>query len=361
MVTRPFFKEIPKLYFITLPAEEVQIEKTPEGGYYARKFIMGLPSGAASYYTFDQYSDLNFERALANNWSQLMLEARQRQDRGRGLLDFSLQIPGGEQSAFTTIFGRPEVNLRVNGVASMNIGVSVQKSPDDINLPEDQRTRIDPTFDQSLQLNIQGTIGDKLTIQTDWDTERQFEFQNRLSIVYEGYEDEILKQIEMGNVSMQTGNSLIQGSGALFGIKSIAELGPLRITSILSQQDGESNVETISGGSQEQQINIRPADYDDDRHFFMDFFARQEFENSLSNPQQLIQTLQIADVEVWKLRETTQVDEEARRAVALADLGVVENGFGGYLPPNNQNDIFLMSCSISSGIPSRGFLRAILE
>ena len=339
-VTHPFFKQIPKLYFITLPAEEVQIEKTPEGGFYARKFIMGLPSGAASYYTFDQYSDLNFERALASNWSQLMLEARQRQDRGRGLLDFSLQIPGGEQSAFTTIFGRPEVNLRVNGVASMNIGVSVQKSPDDINLPEDQRTRIDPTFDQSLQLNIQGTIGDKLTIQTDWDTERQFEFQNRLSIVYEGYEDEILKRIEMGNVSMQTGNSLIQGSGALFGIKSIAELGPLRITSILSQQDGESNVETISGGSQEQQINIRPADYDDDRHFFMDFFARQEFENSLSNPQQLIQTLQIADVEVWKLRETTQVDEEARRAVALADLGVVENGIGGYLPPNNQNDTF---------------------
>jgi cell surface protein SprA len=339
-VTQPFFKQIPKVYFITLPAEEVQIERTEGGNFYARKFILGYPSGAASYYTFNQYADLNLERSIANNWSQLMLEARQREDRGRGLLDFSLQIPGGEQSAFTTIFGRPEVNLRVNGVASMNVGVSVQKSPDDINLPEDQRTRIDPTFDQSLQLNIQGTIGDKLTIQTDWDTERQFEFQNRLSIVYEGYEDEILKRIEMGNVSMQTGNSLIQGSGALFGIKSIAELGPLRITSIISQQDGESNVETISGGSQEQQINIRPADYDDDRHFFVDFFTRQEFENSLSNPQQLIQTLQIADVEVWKLRETTQVDEGARRAVALADLGVIENSQGGYFPPDNENDAF---------------------
>ena len=202
-VTQPFFKQIPKVYFITLPAEEVQIERTEGGNFYARKFILGYPSGAASYYTFNQYADLNLERSIANNWSQLMLEARQREDRGRGLLDFSLQIPGGEQSAFTTIFGRPEVNLRVNGVASMNVGVSVQKSPDDINLPEDQRTRIDPTFDQSLQLNIQGTIGDKLTIQTDWDTERQFEFQNRLSIVYEGYEDEILKRIEMGNVSME--------------------------------------------------------------------------------------------------------------------------------------------------------------
>ncbi|REL24101.1 cell surface protein SprA [Rhodohalobacter sp. SW132] len=340
MVTRPTLKPIPRVYFITLPAEEVQIERTEEGDFFARKFIMGYPSGAATYYTFEQYEEFNFQQALKTNWSQLVQEARQREERGRGLLDFSLAIPGGEQSAFTTIFGRPEVNLRVNGVASMNVGASIQKSPDDVNLPEDQRTRIDPTFEQSLQLNIQGTIGDKLTIQTDWDTERTFDYQNRLSIVYEGYDDEILKRIEMGNVSMNTGNSLIRGSGALFGIKSIAEFGPLRVTSIVSQQDGESNVETISGGSQEQQIRVRPAEYDDDRHFFLDFYTRQEFENSLSNPQQLSQTLQIADVEVWKLRETVQADEGARRAVALADMGVIESPDGGYIPPNNEGDRF---------------------
>ena len=338
-VTRPFLKPIPKLYFLTLPAEEVTVERTSKGSFFARKSIMGYPSGVASYFTFGQYRELYQQQSIRNNWRQLVLESRQRRERGRGLLDFSLEIPGGEQSAFTTIFGRPEVNLRVNGVATMNVGASIQSSPDDINLPEDQRTRVDPTFDQSLQLNIQGTIGDKLTIQTDWDTERTFDYQNRLSIVYEGYEDEVLKRIEMGNVSMNTGNSLIRGSGALFGIKSVAEFGPLRISSVISQQDGESNVETISGGSQEQQIRIRPADYEDDRHFFLDFYTRQEFENSLSNPQQLSQTLQIADVEVWKLRETVQADEGARRAVALADLGVVESELG-FLPPNNENDAF---------------------
>ena len=66
----------------------------------------------------------------------------------------------------------------------MNVGASIQKL-DDGTLPEDLRTRVDPTFNQNLQLNIQGNIGDKLTIATDWDTERQFDFQNRLSIVYE--------------------------------------------------------------------------------------------------------------------------------------------------------------------------------
>lgn len=339
-VTRPFLKPLPKIYFITLPAEEVVIERTKEDHFFVRKTIKGYPSGAPSFYTFSQYRQAYQDRSIRQNWRNLVLESRQRRQRGRGLLDFSMEIPGGEESAFTTIFGRPEVNLRVNGVASMNVGASIQSSPDDINLPEDQRTRVDPTFDQSLQLNIQGTIGDKLTIQTDWDTERNFEYQNRLSIVYEGYEDEVLKRIEMGNVSMNTGNSLIRGSGALFGIKSVAEFGPLRISSVISQQDGESNVETISGGSQEQQIRIRPAGYEDDRHFFLDFYTRQEFENSLSNPQQLSQTLQIADVEVWKLRETVQADEGARRAVALADIGVRETSEGEFLPPDNENDRF---------------------
>lgn len=338
-ITKPFLKPIPRLYFISLPSEEVRIERTEENNFLVQKYVFGYPSGAPAYYEFDEFARENLKNSTTANWRQLVRESRQREDRRSGLLDFSVAIPGGERSAFTSIFGKPEVNLRVNGVATMNVGASVQKS-DDVNLPEDQRTRIDPTFDQSLQLNIQGTIGDKLTIQTDWDTERTLDFQNRLSIVYEGYDDEIIKRIEMGNVSMNTGNSLIRGSGALFGIKSIAEFGPLRVTSVVSQQDGESNVETISGGSQEQQIQIRPADYEDDRHFFLDFYTRQEFENSLSNPQQLSQTLQIADVEVWILRENVQTEEGSRLAVALADIGTVEPVPGEFAPPNNEFDAF---------------------
>lgn len=290
-------------------------------------------------YSFKDYALARKKESIRSNWSQLLMESRQVEERRRGLLDFSITVPGGRQSAFTTIFGRPEVNLRVNGVAQMNVGASVQVS-EDPSLPPDQQTRIDPTFDQNLQLNIQGTIGDKLTIQTDWDTERAFDYQNRLSINYQGYQDEIIKSIEMGNVTMNTGNSLIRGSGALFGIKSVAELGSLRLTSILSQQDGESNVETIRGGSQERQVRIRPAEYSDDRFFFMDFYTRQQFESSMSNPQQLFQTLQVADLEVWVLRENIQAEEGSRLAVALAEMGVNQNADGSYSPPDNRTDVF---------------------
>ncbi len=283
--------------------------------------------------------------------AKLIQEAKNQQQESRGLLDFSINVPGGENSAFSTIFGSNEVNLRVNGSANMNVGASIQKL-DDGSLPPDLRTRVDPTFNQNLQLNIQGTIGDKLTIATDWDTERQFDFENRLSIVYEGYEDEIIKSIEMGNVSMATGNSLVKGGSSLFGIKAVSELGPLKVTTVVSQQRGKSSTQTISGGSEERAISLRPADYEDGRHFFVDFYNRQRFERALDNPQQIIQPYQITEIQVY-VRKAEQVPGiNTVSAIALLDLGVVEstdqfgnpvideNGNVVYDFPSNDNDIF---------------------
>ncbi len=285
---------------------------------------------------FSEFSALVKKQQKHAIQSLLVEEAKSQQETGRGLLDFKINVPGGENSAFTTIFGTNEVNLRVNGSANMNVGASIQKL-DDGTLPPDLRTRVDPTFNQNLQLNIQGTIGDKLTIATDWDTERQFDFENRLSIIYRGYEDEIIKSIEMGNVSMETGNSLVSGGKSLFGIKAISELGPLRVTSVVSQQRGKNSTKKISGGSQEVQINLNPADYEDGRHFFLDFFNRNVFEQALSDPQNILQPYQVTELYVYVRKASPQIlDENAIPAIALLDLGVNTNNGR----PGNEFDRF---------------------
>lgn len=339
LVPEPFLQPLPRLYYITLPTETVTVERYPDGTFRARQQIQGIETGLPGIYSFEEYAGFSKRNHLYTNWRELIRESEQRDQGQRGLLDFRVAIPGGRESAFTSIFGEPEVNLRVNGVANMNVGASIQHTADP-SLPEDQQRRIDPLFDQSLQLNIQGTVGDKLTIQTDWDTERAFDYQNRLNIIYEGYENEIIQQVQMGNVTMQTGNSLIRGSGSLFGIRSVAELGRLRLTSVLSQQKGDSNVETITGGSQERHIELRPGSYEDNRHFFIDFYTRQQFEESVSNPQQARQTLRISEMNVWVLREGVQAEEGARLAVALTDYGVARTGDGNYLPPDHSRDPF---------------------
>ncbi len=309
--------------------------------------IQGLEVQLPSIVNFDTYRELKKEQQKQNIRAKLVEEAKSQQQDRRGLLDFSINVPGGENSAFSTIFGSNEVNLRVNGSANMNVGASIQKL-DDGSLPPDLRTRVDPTFNQNLQLNIQGTIGDKLTIATDWDTERQFDFENRLSIVYKGYEDEIIKSIEMGNVSMATGNSLVKGGSSLFGIKAVSELGPLKVTTVVSQQRGKSNTQSISGGSEERSINLRPADYEDGRHFFIDFYNRQEFQRALANPQQILQPYQITELKVYVRRTQQELGINTVSAIALLDLGVNFDGTDNegnptYSLPGNNFDGFAQS------------------
>jgi cell surface protein SprA len=323
-----------------IPFNEFRTTTTQDslGNFVVRREYRGIPLGFETSIDFDAYARAMRQDNKADNWQRLVQDAQRRQDIRRGLLDFRIAIPGGQRSAFTTIFGRPEVNLRVTGTANMNLGLSIQQTADPA-VPPDQQRRIDPTFNQNLKLNIQGTIGDKLNIRTDWDTERAFNYENRLSIVYTGYEDEIIKSIELGNVSMETGNSLVRGGGALFGIKSRFQLGPLQITGVVSQQEGKGNSQTVSGGAQEQLIDIRPNAYDDGRHFFMDFFARQEFEESMADPTVVRRLFNITNIEVWILNETLSPQEGQRSAIALLDYGSRQD-IGRYLPPDERLDQF---------------------
>nr|WP_286670497.1 cell surface protein SprA [Fodinibius salsisoli] len=352
IISFPFSNQQPNLFYIHLPEEEVTIQRDSLGQYRSQRWLYGEPIALPYVMDFEEYARQYRQQSMRENWNQLLREGASREDEGAGL-GLKVGLPGGDESTFTSIFGKPEVNLSINGTANLNVGASIQKT-ENPSIPPDQQTQIDPTFEQNLQLNIQGTIGDKLSIQTDWDTERAFDFMNRVSVVYEGYEDEILQRLEMGNVSMQTGNSLIRGGNALFGIKSIVQLGSLRLTSVLSQQEGEGRTETITGGAQEKELSIRPVDYEDDRHFFMDFFTRQEFENNVSNPQQLGQALQLTEVNVWVLRETSQPVEGERQAIALADLGVVQNPDGSYELPDEDQDAFPESTLNQFRDPAQG-------
>lgn len=334
-----FRPERPGLIEITHPEDQLVKQRDSTGTYIIQREIFELPSALPARYSFEEYSELSLRDKKRTNWRRLIQEAERKRDIRRGLLDFTIDIPVGERSAFTTIFGRSEVNLRVTGTANMNVGVSMQETEDPL-IPPDQQRRIDPTFNQNLQLNIQGTIGDKLSIRTDWDTERAFEFENRLSIVYEGYEDEIIQSIQMGNVSMQTGNSLISGGSALFGIKSMAQLGPLTLTSILSQQEGQGESQTISSGSQETEFELNPAQYEDDRHFFLDFYNRQGFEEAMSNPNNLRRLYDITRLDVYVINIGGGEEEGQRLSLALVDLGVNEEPIGGYGLPNPEHDRF---------------------
>jgi len=300
--------------------------------YTLNRSIKGVDVFYPVRYDFQSFSQLAKQNSIDRNWTKLVQEANLKGEAQRGLLDFKINIPGGEKSAFTTIFGKSELNLQVRGTANMTVGATVQET-DNPSLTETERKRVDPIFNQNLKLNIQGSIGDKLLIGTDWDSERMFDFENRLKLIYKGYDDEIIQSIELGNVSMETGNSLIRGGSALFGVKTELKLGALSLTTVVSQNEGKGNSQTIKGGSTEATFSKKPADYEDRRHFLIDFYSFNNYERALSNPVLRQQLYNFSRINIW-VSSISVTETSLREAIALVDLGVdVNNG-----PPSQQRD-----------------------
>lgn len=167
-----------------------------------------------------------------------------------------------------TIFGPPTANLRING--AIDITASYQNITSDqsvLTLNSNSQNNIN--FKQEVQVTAKGTIGDKLTVEADWNTQRVFDFENQLKIKYTGYADEVIQKIEAGNVSLDTKSSLIQSTQALFGIKGDFKLGPLNLSAVISQKKSKQETKDYTGGAQQQDFQINVWDYSES-HYFLD-------------------------------------------------------------------------------------------
>jgi len=142
----------------------------------------------------------------------------------------------------------------------------------------------------------------------DWNTRRQFEFDNKFKIGFEGEDDDIIKKVEAGNVKFQTPSTLIGSSQALFGVAADFQFGPLFLKTIGSQKRG-----------QRRTIRVLDTVY---KPVYKAYF---QYSTPVIPPSAA--PLRIKDIEVWE--STVDVKEAALRAtegVAYADLPPIRVG-----------------------------------
>lgn len=302
---------------------EVEVDTT-NLRFRSREHVGGFDVRKPVDLDFETYRKFRLEYDLDQTWVQLVTEhQRLLEQRRRGGLGINVVVPGGRQSAFTTIFGKNEVDLRVNGQADIRAGFDYRKSDQQVAFTG-RASQLDPDFKQDLRLGITGSIGDKLQIDVNYDSQNQFDYQNQLKLHYQGYDDEIVQSIEAGNVFLQTPSTLIRGGQSLFGIKSEFQVGGVHLTTVMSQQEGQANSLSIDGGSQVTEYDLKPTDYDENTHFFLSYYFRNRWEDALSDPP----NIRVADgftgiqeIEIWRLMPTTPEELNVRQVVAMVDLG----------------------------------------
>ena len=219
-----------------------------------------------------------------------------------------------------SIFGKNEINLNIGGAVDIKAGFRNTKS-DQTTLSALDQSRNEPDFSQEVQVNVNGTIGDKLNILADWNTRRTFEYENQLKIKYTGYDDEIIQSVEAGNVSLQTPSAFIGSSQALFGVKAKFQMGPLTLTALASQKKGQIKEVAVSGGAQEHVFEIRAFEYATN-HYFVDTVVYPGwYESYYQNDPPLVNSpTQIVEAEVWVQRQGSIPDPNERQGVAYIEL-----------------------------------------
>lgn len=235
------------------------------------------------------------------------------------------------------VFGPGGVRLTTQGSIQLSMGVKSNKT-DNPALSLRARRKTFFNFDQKIQATIAASVGDKLKFNMSYNTDATFDFDSKnLKLNYEGKEDEIIKSIEAGNVSMTTGSSLIRGGTALFGLKTKLQFGKLTLTGLVSQQNSESKTVNTQGGVQTTKFSIKADDYDANRHFFLAQYFYDNYDRFAAKLPHVSSGITITRIEVWVTNKNSNFDE-SRNFVGFMDLGENVNMANSYWQPNYTFD-----------------------
>ncbi len=312
------------------------------GGYIIHTKIGDTDVATPYLLTESEYKDFSERELMHRYWQQKISEVEHNNERKFDITDMKFNIGPADK-----VFGPGGVQLKLQGSAELLFGFKHQYI-DNPSLTQKARNNNIFDFDEKIQVNVNGKVGDKLSFTMNYNTEASFSFdQQNLKLQYKGHEDDIIQSIEAGNVAMDLNSSLIRGTQALFGIKTTLKFGKLKIQGLISQQNSESQTVNSQGGAQMTKFEIDADKYDENRHFFLSYFFRDRYEQAMKALPYVASGITINKIEVWITNKRGNYDQ-ARNIAAFVDLG--ESGThiynpawitaGTQAPGNNANKLY---------------------
>lgn len=292
--------------------------------------------------TAQQYEDWQLRQSMQQYYRERnMALITEREKQPFNIFDINFALGPLEK-----IFGPGGVQLKTQGSVQVSMGVK-SNFTDNPSLSLNSRRKTYFDFDQRIQATVAASVGDRLHFNMTYNTDATFDFDSKnLRLNYEGKEDDIVKSIEAGNVSMTTGSSLIRGASALFGIKTKLQFGKLTVTGLVSQQNSESRSVNTRGGVQTTKFTVNADQYDQNRHYFLSQFFRDNYDTFAAQLPYVASGVNITRIEVWITNKSGKF-EQARNLVAFQDLGESRVLGSDYwqpdasleIPTNNSNNL----------------------
>ena len=138
-------------------------------------------------------------------------------------------IPDAALRLINQDVGGTNVALNIRGDISVN-GEVIFENKDLIALNSNDNKTWDIDIEQTQRFDLEGKIGEKLTLNATQDSEADFNWENDLTIKWQGDKNDILQLAEAGNINLSLPSTqfVSVGSGkseGLFGLKTLAVIG----------------------------------------------------------------------------------------------------------------------------------------
>jgi hypothetical protein len=255
---------------------------TQAGLVILRESVHGIPVGVPLVIGLDEYLRLRSWNKLQSNWrsfNQKRLEQRGESDSGSL---FEIQIPVKFPKALRSIIGEGGPGLKVTGMRRISFAGRSEWTEGLQQTATSKPSKFPSlNMEQQSRFTIEGTIGSKISVSVDQDSERDNELQNNIQIRYTGEEDEIVQEIQAGNTTLALPNTEFVGYSenvrGLFGIRGKAQVGDLSLITIASQEKGSGASGTFQAGAQQDSSIIRDYDYKARSRYFLDFKYRDRY------------------------------------------------------------------------------------
>jgi hypothetical protein len=265
-----------------LPADSL-FEFDPQLGFVVPRGASAPDTGvrrpAAAGLNLKAYTRRAQARMRDELWSMIVirrLSGRSQADQGLiPELENPLKIP----TPLAAVFGEGSV-FDVQGKLHLGaLGSRTTQDPDvRSELLRQAAGGFDLDLDQTLDLKILGTVGTKLDVAVDFNSQRELESKQLISAAYAGTEDEILKRVEVGDIRVALPPSRFLGSGVAqgtFGAQAVAQLGPVDLRVLGSRKEGQTTTRSLSitpsgdGVLSEVSLDIKDTQFQNDRFFFL--------------------------------------------------------------------------------------------
>jgi cell surface protein SprA len=273
--------------------------------------------------------------------------------RAAALSTLNLKPPRPKVRAYDKLFDRIfgttgtglKVDIRPSGEVNIMAGYQGQniKNP---TLPERARKNGGFDFDMNAKLNVNANIGEKLKFPINYSTLSNLGFDNQLKLDYKGMDDEIIKSLEAGNISFQSRSTLIPSAQNLFGVKAQLQFGRVYVTAALANQKSTRQTVALQGGAGIQNFSKKLDDYEENRHFLLAQYFRDNFNKTMANLPVVNSQVQVQKIEVW-VTNRTGATTDARDVVGLMDMGEyrpynpnVRSLTNNPLPDRAANDLY---------------------